>query len=42
MSIMILDSNFRKDNKINGEILIDSLILRIKKLTFASYTKKHL
>ena len=26
MSIMILDSNFRKDNKINGENLIDPLI----------------
>ena len=32
MSIMILDSNFRKDNKINGENLIDPLILRIKNL----------
>ena len=32
MSIMILDSNFRKDNKINGEKPYRSSHLRIKNL----------
>ena len=42
MSIMILDSNFRKDKYNKRRKPYRSSHLRIKKLTFASYTKKHL